>query len=48
MDDMAPFGNLRAMTLVAGICCMHRVQDRDDLGKRPLEDVIETEDPACS
>jgi len=42
--QMAPFRTLCAMTLVAGICCMQLVQDRDGKGKRPLEDVFEAED----
>ncbi len=35
---------LSAMTLVAGVSCMQLVQERDGAGRRPLEDMFETED----
>ncbi len=37
---MAPFRNLCAMTLVAGVSGLQLVQDRDGAGQRPLEDVF--------
>ena len=40
----APFRNLCAMTLVAGVSCLQLVQDRDGEGKRPLEDVFSPAD----
>ena len=36
----APFRNLCAMTLVAGVSGLQLVQDRDGAGQRPLEDVF--------
>ena len=40
----APFRNLCAMTLVAGVSCLQLVQDRDGEGNRPLEDVFVSAD----
>ena len=43
----APFRNLCAMTLVAGVSCLQLVQDRDGEGQRPLEDVFSPADQAA-
>ena len=38
--SMAPFRNLCALTLVAGVSGLQLVQDRDGAGQRPLEDAF--------
>ena len=43
----APFRNLCAMTLVAGVSGLQLVQDRDGAGQRPLEDVFSPADRAA-
>lgn len=45
--SMAPFRNLCAMTLVAGVSGLQLVQDRDGAGQRPLEDVFSPADRAA-
>ena len=40
----APFRNLCAMTLVAGVSCLQLVQDRNGECQRPLEDVFSPAD----
>ena len=40
----APFRNLCAMTLVAGVSGLQLVQDRDGEGQRPLEDAFSPAD----
>ena len=44
---MAPFRNLCAMTLVAGVSGLQLVQDRDGAGQRPLEDGVSPADRAA-